>query len=118
MVGSVMTERAHLESKIYVIWREAWSIGLGKRQHTRMPLNFAGGGAIFISPPPVENAVTPRLLGRGRLPLEFIRGHLGVRQQPVWGETGLLSCAHGRAPECRVSRVLLVIMRLPPLEKS
>ena len=29
MLGSVMTERAHLESKIYVIRREAWSIGLG-----------------------------------------------------------------------------------------
>ena len=50
------------------------------------------------------------------MPLEFIRGHLGVRQQPMWGEAGLLSCAHGRAPECRVSRVLLVIMRLPPSE--
>ena len=36
---------------------------------------FRGGGAIFISsPPPVEIAVTPRLLGRGRLPLEFFWG--------------------------------------------
>ena len=75
-----------------------------------------GEANLYISPPPVEIAVTPRLLGRGRLPLEFIRGHLGVRQQPMWGEAGLLSCAHGRAPECRVSRVLLVIMRLPPSE--
>ena len=81
-----------------------------------MPLNFAGGSRSLYLPPPVEIAVTPRLLGRGRLPLEFIRGHLGVRQQPMWGEAGLLSCAHGRAPECRVSRVLLVIMRLPPSE--
>ena len=72
-----------------------------------------GEANLYISPP-VENAITPRLLGRGMLPLEFIWGHLGVRQQPVWGEAGLLSCDHGRAPECRVSRVLLVMMRLPP----
>ena len=55
-----------------------------------MPLNFAGGSQSLYLPPPVEIAVTPRLLGRGRLPLEFIRGHLGVRQQPMWGEAGLL----------------------------
>ena len=72
------------------------------------------GKPIYIAPPPFENAVTPRLLGRGRLPLEFIWGHLGVRQQPMWGEAGLLSCTRERASECRVSRVLLVIMRLPP----
>ena len=78
-----------------------------------MPLFMGGEANLYISPP-VEIAVTPRLLGRGRLPLEFIRGHLGVRQQPMWGEAGLLSCVHGRAPECRVSQVLLVIMRLPP----
>ena len=34
----------------------------------------------------------------------------------MWGEAGLLSCAHERAPEYRVSRVLLVMMRLPPRE--
>ena len=28
-LGSVMTERAHLESKIYVYLRRAWCIGLG-----------------------------------------------------------------------------------------
>ena len=74
------------------------------------------GEANLYTSPPVEIAVTPRLLGRGRLPLEFIRGHLGVRQQPMWGEAGLLSCTRERAPECRVSRVLLVMMRLPPSE--
>ena len=38
-----------------------------------MPL-FMGGEDNLYTPPPVENAVTPRLLGRGRLPLEFIWG--------------------------------------------
>ena len=57
-----------------------------------MPLDFAGGSQ-SLYPPPVEIAVTPRLLGRGRLPLEFIWGHLGVRQQPMWGDAGVFFCA-------------------------
>ena len=35
--------------------------------------SLEGGQSLYL-PPPVENAVTPRLLGRGRLPLEFFGG--------------------------------------------
>ena len=75
-----------------------------------------GEANLYISPPPLKLRLRRGCWGGAGCRWNLFGGHLGVRQQPMWGEAGLLSCAHGRAPECRVSRVLLVIMRLPPSE--